>query len=215
MEERDKKAICLMLDVNFDSGVDIGTVMEDSDVEMYERDPHITIFYGPPANPVDHKEILEDIKDILDEDYFDFMEFLKSDEEIKTTEVFELGNFENPDNDFLVLKLKEGNIISNSLRLLQKGLTRKYDILLSFSVYRPHMTLAKLKSGASMKYMNLESLKRILDYSTVSFEDFTYSEGYETENWKKYNLTTNHVVSRHFRLEGMKKMLENMDMRWK
>ena len=32
MEERDKKAICLMLNVNFDSGVDISTIIEDDDV---------------------------------------------------------------------------------------------------------------------------------------------------------------------------------------
>lgn len=214
MEERDRKAICLMLDINFDSGVDISTVMEDEDVETYERDHHITVFYGPPANPVNHKEVMEDIQSILGEDYYDFSEFLKSEEEVKTSEYFELGNFENPDNDFLVLKLKEGNIISDNLRILQKSLTKKYDILLSFSVYRPHMTLAKLKSGSSMKYLGQESLKRILDHSTVSFEDFTFSEGYETDKWKKYNLTTNHVVSRHFRLENLKKLYDNEDMRW-
>ena len=65
MEERDKKSICLMLNVNFDSGVDISTILGDSDVESFERDPHVTVFYGPPANPVNHKEIMNDIQDIL------------------------------------------------------------------------------------------------------------------------------------------------------
>ena len=214
MEERDKKSICLMLNVNFDSGVDISTILEDSDVESFERDPHVTVFYGPPANPVNHKEIMNDIQDILDEDYYDFMRFLESDEDMKTSEIFKLGNFENPENDFLVLKLEDGNIISNSLRLLQKGLTKKYDILLSFSVYRPHMTLAKMKSGSSMKYLNDESLKKLLDYSTVSFEDFVYSEGFETESWKKYCLTNYHVVDRHFRLQNLEKLCKENDLRW-
>lgn len=214
MEERDKKSICLMLNVNFDSGVDISTILEDSDVESFERDPHVTVFYGPPANPVNHKEIMNDIQDILDEDYYDFMRFLESEEDMKTSEIFKLGNFENPENDFLVLKLEDGNIISNSLRLLQKGLTKKYDILLSFSVYRPHMTLAKMKSGSSMKYLNDESLKKLLDYSTVSFEDFVYSEGFETESWKKYCLTNYHVVDRHFRLQNLEKLCKENDLRW-
>ena len=214
MEERDKKSICLMLNVNFDSGVDISTILEDSDVESFERDPHVTIFYGPPANPVNHKEIMNDIQDILDEDYYDFMRFLESEEDMKTSEIFKLGNFENPENDFLVLKLEDGNIISNSLRLLQKGLTKKYDILLSFSVFRPHMTLAKMKSGSSMKYLNDESLKKLLDYSTVSFEDFVYSEGFETESWKKYCLTNYHVVDRHFRLQNLEKLCKENDLRW-
>lgn len=214
MEERDKKSICLMLNVNFDSGVDISTILEDSDVESFERDPHVTVFYGPPANPVNHKEIMDDIRDLLDEDYFDFMRFLESEEDMKTSEIFKLGNFENPENDFLVLKLEDGNIISNSLRLLQKGLTKKYDILLSFSVYRPHMTLAKMKSGSSMKYLNDESLKKLLDYSTVSFEDFVYSEGFETELWKKYCLTNYHVVDRHFRLQNLEKLCKENDLRW-
>lgn len=203
-----------MLNVNFDSGVDISTILEDSDVESFERDPHVTVFYGPPANPVNHKEIMNDIQDILDEDYYDFMRFLESDEDMKTSEIFKLGNFENPENDFLVLKLEDGNIISNSLRLLQKGLTKKYDILLSFSVYRPHMTLAKMKSGSSMKYLNDESLKKLLDYSTVSFEDFVYSEGFETESWKKYCLTNYHVVDRHFRLQNLEKLCKENDLRW-
>ena len=133
---------------------------------------------------------------------------------MKTSEIFKLGNFENPENDFLVLKLEDGNIISNSLRLLQKGLTKKYDILLSFSVYRPHMTLAKMKSGSSMKYLNDESLKKLLDYSTVSFEDFVYSEGFETELWKKYCLTNYHVVDRHFRLQNLEKLCKENDLRW-
>ena len=203
-----------MLNVNFDSGVDISTILEDSDVESFERDPHVTVFYGPPANPVNHKEIMDDIRDLLDEDYFDFMRFLESEEDMKTSEIFKLGNFENPENDFLVLKLEDGNIISNSLRLLQKGLTKKYDILLSFSVYRPHMTLAKMKSGSSMKYLNDESLKKLLDYSTVSFEDFVYSEGFETELWKKYCLTNYHVVDRHFRLQNLEKLCKENDLRW-
>lgn len=203
-----------MLNVNFDSGVDISTILEDSDVESFERDPHVTVFYGPPANPVNHKEIMDDIRDLLDEDYFDFMRFLESEEDMKTSEIFKLGNFENPENDFLVLKLEDGNIISNSLRLLQKGLTKKYDILLSFSVYRPHMTLAKMKSGSSMKYLNDESLKKLLDYSTVSFEDFVYSEGFETESWKKYCLTNYHVVDRHFRLQNLEKLCKENDLRW-
>lgn len=203
-----------MLNVNFDSGVDISTILEDSDVESFERDPHVTVFYGPPANPVNHKEIMDDIRDLLDEDYFDFMRFLESEEDMKTSEIFKLGNFENPENDFLVLKLKDGNIVSNSLRLLQKGLTKKYDILLSFSVYRPHMTLAKMKSGSSMKYLNDESLKKLLDYSTVSFEDFVYSEGFETESWKKYCLTNYHVVDRHFRLQNLEKLCKENDLRW-
>lgn len=214
MEERDKKSICLMLNVNFDSGVDISTILEDSDVESFERDPHVTVFYGPPANPVNHKEIMDDIRDLLDEDYFDFMRFLESEEDMKTSEIFKLGNFENPENDFLVLKLEDGNIVSNSLKLLQKGLTKKYDILLSFSVYRPHMTLAKMKSGSSMKYLNDESLKKLLDYSTVSFEDFVYSEGFETESWKKYCLTNYHVVDRHFRLQNLEKLCKENDLRW-
>lgn len=203
-----------MLNVNFDSGVDISTILEDSDVESFERDPHVTVFYGPPANPVNHKEIMDDIRDLLDEDYFDFMRFLESEEDMKTSEIFKLGNFENPENDFLVLKLEDGNIISNSLKLLQKGLTKKYDILLSFSVYRPHMTLAKMKSGSSMKYLNDESLKKLLDYSTVSFEDFVYSEGFETESWKKYCLTNYHVVDRHFRLQNLEKLCKENDLRW-
>ena len=76
------------------------------------------------------------------------------------------------------------------------------------------MTLAKMKSGSSMKYLNDESLKKLLDYSTVSFEDFVYSEGFETESWKKYCLTNYHVVDRHFRLQNLEKLCKENDLRW-
>ena len=214
MEERDRKSICLMLDANLETGVDISTIIDDDDVESFERDSHVTVFYGPPSEPINHKEILGDIHDILEDDFIDFMEFLKSGEDFRTEDYFELGSFENPECDFLVLKLLEGNIVSDTLRLLQKSLTKKYDIMLSFSVFRPHLTLAKLRTGAAIKYLSSDSLKKLIEYSTVSFEDFTYSEGYETDKWKKFNLTSNHVIDRHFRLQDKKKACDEMGLRW-
>ena len=203
-----------MLDTNLETGVDISAIIDDEDVESFERDSHVTVFYGPPAELVSHKKVLEDIQDILDEDYIDFMEFLKSDEDFRTEDYFELSSFENPECDYLVLKLLDGNFVSSTLKLLQKSLTKKYDIMLSFSVYRPHLTLAKLKTGAAMKYLGSDSLKKLIEYSTVSFEDLTYSEGYETDKWKKFNLTSNHAIDRHFRLQDKQKACEEMGLRW-
>ena len=203
-----------MLDTNLETGVDISAIIDDEDVESFERDSHVTVFYGPPAELVDHKRVLGDIQDILDEDYIDFMEFLKSDEDFRTEDYFELSSFENPECDYLVLKLLDDNFVSNTLKLLQKSLTKKYGIMLSFSVYRPHLTLAKLKTGAAMKYLGSDSLKKLIEYSTVSFEDLTYSEGYETDKWKKFNLTSNHVIDRHFRLQEKQKACEEMGLRW-
>ena len=203
-----------MLDTNLETGVDISAIIDDEDVESFERDSHVTVFYGPPAELVDHKKVLRDIQDILDEDYIDFMEFLKSDEDFRTEDYFELSSFENPECDYLILKLLDGNFVSNTLKLLQKSLTKKHDIMLSFSVYRPHLTLAKLKTGAAMKYLGSDSLKKLIEYSTVSFEDLTYSEGYETDKWKKFNLTSNHVIDRHFRLQEKQKACKEMGLRW-
>lgn len=214
MEERDKKAACLMLNVDLDTGVDISTVLDENDIDFIERDPHVTIFYGPSENPINKDRILDDIKDVLEEDYFDFIEFLKKEEDESVLKYFTLGNFENPDADYLVLKLNDDNIVSDNLKLIQKVLTRRYDILLSFSVFRPHVTLAKLKPGSSQKYMSDEGVKRIVENSRVSFEDFVFSVGYETEKFKKYNLTTFHTLSRHFRLEEMKKLYEEIDIKW-
>lgn len=214
MEERDRKSICLMLDANLETGVDISAIIDDDDVESFERDSHVTVFYGPPSEPVNHKNILSDIQDILDEDFVNFMEFLKSDEDYQTKDYFELSSFEGPECDYLILKLLENNNVSNILRLLQKSLTKKYDIMLSFSVYRPHLTLAKLSSGSAKKYLESENLKKLIEYSTVSFEDFTYSEGFETDKWKKFNLTNYHAIDRHFRLQDKKKICDEMGFRW-
>ena len=64
------------------------------DVESFERDSHVTVFYGPPSEPVNYKEVLGDIHNILDEDFIDFMNFLKSGEDFRTEDYFELDSSE-------------------------------------------------------------------------------------------------------------------------
>lgn len=183
----------------------------NDDPESIETDQHITCFYGKALKPVDRKAIISDIKSVMgEEDFVRFMKFLEGNKRFPLLDMFSLGKFEQADCDFLVLHLKEGNNVFDTLKVLNKGLVTKYDIALSFSDYNPHLTLAKLKPGMAGKYINEDLMRPYLKDAEVQFQDFTFSEGYDEdeEKWKQYAVTSFHSVERYFYQKREKEIRE-------
>lgn len=198
-----------MLAMSFHTAIDLDSVILEQDLTDYgiESDTHVTIFYAKEKN-VPKDELLSDIEILLgEEDYEVFLEILKSHRKFSILDIFELGKFEGTDSDYLVMKMKSGNEIYRILSILNKGLSRKYDIISDFDLYRPHMTLAELHPGAAEKYLNSEKLELVLKSAKVGFEDLIISYGSpsDKEDREQWNITSFHTLERYFRNERYKK----------
>ena len=197
---------CLMLAVNLDLPVDLGSIFDSEDVTELELDSHVTILYAKDRT-IDRREIMESIGMILDKDQLDFL--IDSTKEYGILEMCELGLFEN-DEDYLVLKLKD-SWYKTYCTMLNKALLTRYDLSSDFSSYNPHITLATLVKGTGKKYMNDEKVNLVLESGLVSFEDLMISYGRENEpDRKQYFLTNNSCVPRYFRLDNLRK--ENKEL---
>lgn len=205
---------CLMLAANLETPVSLKVIFDEIDLKDtgIEFDSHITVLYAAD-------KFLEkgDILDTIDkcwwkssppvkESIFDYLERQKSFEEnaVPVLDLFELGNFEN-DSGYVVLKLKHDNFWYTSMSKLNKSLSEYYKIKSKFPTYTPHLTLAEVEPGTSSKYVENETLKKVLRDSYVHFEDFIIS--YDRDNSKEYDvhdITHNHSVDRYFRLRDLR-----------
>jgi hypothetical protein len=197
---------CLMLAVNLDCPISLKAMFDTPDLKDtgVELDSHITLLYAQ-GKEIDRGRIVYDMKDILGDEYWDLVEKIQNPKEIPVLDVFELGSFEN-DSDYVVLKLKSESVIFEPLQKLNKGLRQRYDVSSDFDSYTPHVSLAELQPGCAAKYLASEDLKRFLQDTVISLEDFMISYGLsnEPEDRKQYFLTSFHSVDRYFRLIHLK-----------
>ena len=130
----------------------------------------------------------------------------------KVLDLFDIGKFETPESDYLVLKMKTDNELYRILKLLNKGLVAKYDIVESFPEYIPHMTLAELRGGTASKYVGSKKLDLVLKASKVCIEDLIISHGLsdEKKDRKVKSLTTFHTVERYFRYKHQEREGDNI-----
>ena len=196
---------CFMLAVNLDMPVDLGCLFDFSDLKDtgLELDSHITILYAQEKElPKDL--LLNDTKIILNEYYSELENLLKDEHEFNLMNMFDLSSFEN-DSDYIVLKLKKDTNLFKYLTVLNKSLRNKYGVLSEFSTYNPHISLAELNTGTAKKYVKSEKLKKVLENTTIDFDDLILSYGKSNEKLdrKQYYLTQYNCVDRYFRLQRL------------
>lgn len=206
MESKDLNS-CLMLAVNLDCPISLKVMFDEADLKDtgVELDSHITLLYAQ-GKEIDRSRLMQDLKEILGEDdYWNLIEAIQDPKEIPVFDVFDLGSFEN-DSDYVILKLKPESVLYEPLQKINKGLRTKYDVSSDFDSYTPHVSLAELQPGTAAKYLSSPELKKFLEDTVISLEDFMISYGLsnEPEDRKQYFLTSFHSVDRFFRLIHLK-----------
>jgi len=204
---------CLMLAVNLDTPVSLGCVFDSADLKDtgVELESHITLLYAQ-AREIPYTELLNDIKEIVGyDDYKWLYEMIENEDKYRVLDLFDLGKFEN-DSDYIILKLRKGTELYRILKLINKGLSIKYEVKSDFADYIPHVSLAELEPGTAQKYMESETLLGILDDSIIGIEDLliSYGASNEPEDRKQKYLTNLKCIDRYFRLERLKKELKEL-----
>lgn len=205
---------CLMMNCSLYLPVSLSSIFDKGDLKDtgIENEPHITLLYAQ-GKEIPRMKILADIETILGDEVWDrFIKFIKDENTEKVNKYFELGSFEN-DSDYIVLKLNaDAEEVYETLGLINKGLSVKYDVKSSFSTYTPHITLAELQPGTAKKYMENKTLETVLKDSYVSFEDLVLSIGPSNTpvDRLRYNLTTFNAVDYYFYVENNRK--ENLGL---
>lgn len=204
---------CLMLAVNLDTPVSLGCIFDSADLKDtgVELESHITLLYAQ-SREIDYTGLLEDIKGIVGyEDYKWLYGMIENDDKYRVLDLFDLGKFEN-DSDYVILKLRKGTELYRILRLINKGLSIKHEVKSDFADYIPHVSLAELEPGTAQKYMESETLLGILEDSVIGIEDLliSYGTSNEPEDRKQKYLTNLKCIDRYFRLENLKKELQEL-----
>lgn len=195
---------CIMLTTPFYTPVDLRCIFEDVDLygEGVVVDSHITLLYAKELE-IPKEEILESIVTILGDDFDEFEEMLKRNEKFSVMDLFELDRFEGKESDYVVLKMKKSGIGWSHIEIMNKALSRKYDVKSDFSEYNPHITLAQVLPGQSKKYLESEKLRLILADSKISVDDIIVSYGgpKAEDPWKQYHVTNYHALDRFFKIQ--------------
>lgn len=199
---------CLMLAVNLDTPVDLGSIFDSEDYKDtgIELDSHVTLLYAQDKE-IPKNNIISDIKIILDYEYDKFIRLCSEVENSRPVlDLFELSSFSN-DSDYVILKLRKDCKEYEYFRLINKGLRTKYDVSSNFPDYTAHITLAELEKGKAEKYLNSNKLNRVLDDTYFNFEDLMISYGPSNTpvDRRQYFLTQFSCVDRYFRLATLKK----------
>lgn len=193
-----------MLACDLETPVSLASVFEPGDLKDtgIEYDSHITLLYAGNKF-IDHKT---DLKWKLFDPIREYLQKQEENEDgpqVPVLEYFDLSNFENK-SGYVILKMKENSDIYKILQDLNKGLSEEYGIVSEYGKYTPHLTLAELEPGLTSKYMESETLKLILQASTVHFEDLIISYSEEgKEGYDIHNLTTTFAVDRFFRIREL------------
>lgn len=205
---------CLMLGINLETPVGLGCAFDSEDLKDtgIELDSHITLLYAQGV-VLEKEGMFDEIKRVLGEKVIEFMDYLRNEHDYKLLDFFALSSFEN-DSDYVVLKLKpEIEELYEMLTLINKGLKIHYDIATEFKNYTPHITLAELQPGTAKKYLDSEKLQLILEDSYFDFDDLILSQGTanDVEDRKQLYLTSFKAAQRYFRIEELKKELEELN----
>ena len=225
MIEEKINSSCIMLAVDLDMPISLGAIFKPRDLvnSGIELDSHITLLYT--TGILNKDSVIPDIKRVFAnsslskniKDGFDFFKFLESQKELNPKPVFDLFDlsyFERDNSDFVVLRLREDTGIFTILNTLNVGLTKAYNVKSEFSKYRPHVTLAEVKSGLGKEYSENESLELALENSKIRFEDIIFSYGVEDNGkteYKQWDLTNFYSVDRFFRKEKLRNFLRELE----
>lgn len=196
-----ENSVCLMLAASLHTPISLDSVFDELDLQNdgIKNDYHITIAYDESGR-MTRDSILGDVRTALGSDkFYIFDEFMKDSYKFKVNDVMYLDVFSHNDNDFVVLRLRDGNSLYSNLQVINEYLRTKYEIDSEFSEYKPHLTLAKLKKSEGSKYLNSTVLNKVLNDSKVGFEDIVYSEEVAENKYSKWNITTHHALTRYFR----------------
>ncbi len=209
----EKENSCLMLAINLSTPVSLGCVFKEEDLKDtgIEIDSHITLLYAQ-GKRIESEGLLESVKGILGEEDWKWLEgLIRGDNSYSVLDLFELGSFEN-DSDYVILKLRKGTPLFRVLELINKGLSIKEDVKSEFTTYIPHMSLAELEPGKAKEYLKNETLRGILEDSTVEIEDLFISYGTSSEPTDREQkwLTSWKCIDRFFRLIRLKEELSEL-----
>lgn len=209
----EKENSCLMLAINLSTPVSLGCVFKEEDLKDtgIEIDSHITLLYAQ-GKRIESEGLLESVKGILGEEDWKWLEgLIRGDNSYSVLDLFELGSFEN-DSDYVILKLRKGTPLFRVLGLINKGLSIKEDVKSEFTTYIPHISLAELEPGKAKEYLKNETLRGILEDSTVEIEDLFISYGTSSEPTDREQkwLTSWKCIDRFFRLIRLKEELREL-----
>jgi len=171
-------------------------------------DPSILIL-DAGENVLPRTTLLEDIKLILGSKDWDSINGLCKSEnnEKHVFDFFDLNSLSKPESDWIVLKLKDDNIIFDSINLIRKGVGVKFKINTRSGYYFPYIKLLEVASGSSHKYIANEngSLYSILKDSKFDLEDLALSITDIDDVEKDYYLTQYKNIDRYFRIRNDEK----------
>jgi hypothetical protein len=104
-----------------------------------------------------------------------------------------------------VLKLKNDNIIYDSINLIRKGIGVKFNINTRNSSYTPIIKLVEVNPGTGSKYTTNSSILAILKDSRFEIEDLAVEITDIDDVEKDYYLTQYKNVDRYFRIRNDEK----------
>lgn len=210
---------CIMLAANLETPVSLSSIFDSGDLsgDGVIYDTHVTLLFAPDQE-IYKTDILPQVDKAIQDNipgYSSFNDVVQEHCSTETTipvyDLFDLGNFENDDSGYVVLKMKKSldNIWPKVCTEINKGLSKEYSVRSSFGSYTPHLTIAEVKPGKSSKYLGLESLKLILRDSIIQFEDIivSYSTN-EPGKYDKYNVTNYYAVPRYFRERDLEREIK-------
>ena len=165
-EEKLRSYGCLMLDFAFEDWDEwIKKYVDEKDLytednKGYSDNPHVTILYGFHDEEVDHNELEKDIKEKITAPIINF----------KNISVFENEKF-----DVVKFDLKHDSL--NEMNEYFK----KFPHTDTFPEYKPHVTIAYVKSGLGKKY--IKTLDKAIE---VQPHKVVYSK--PNDEKKEYNI---------------------------
>lgn len=152
--------------------------------------------------------LLNDIKLILGtKDYETVDNLCKSDDNDKhVLDFFDLSSVAKEESDWVILKLKNENIIYDTVNLIRKGVGVKFNIH-TRDLYFPYVKLFEVNKGEAYKYIinGNSSIRSILKDSKFDLEDLAVSIVDIDDVEKDYYLTQYKNVDRYFRIRNDEK----------
>lgn len=151
--------------------------------------------------------LLNDIKLILGTKDFETIDSLckKEDNKCHVLDFFDLGHVTEGQSEWIVLKLKNDNIIYDSINLIRKGIGVKFNINTRNSSYTPIVKLVEVNPGTGSKYTTNSSILAILKDSRFEIEDLAVEITDIDDVEKDYYLTQYKNVDRYFRIRNDEK----------
>lgn len=151
--------------------------------------------------------LLNDIKLILGTKDFETIDSLckKEDNKCYVLDFFDLGNVIEGQSEWIVLKLKNDNIIYDSINLIRKGIGVKFNINTRNTSYTPIVKLVEVNPGTGSKYTTNSSILAILKDSRFEIEDLAVEITDIDDVEKDYYLTQYKNVDRYFRIRNDEK----------